>query len=375
MRVLCAILDNPIALPFLAEACGALSNQVSVGEGALFLEISTQRKFSEKEILRKLSALGVLFETELKFGLAGDPATALAFAATGLKRKKELPLHTMAFFLAPFAPSSITVDDALAFFANHGFVKFKDLVSSLNMPQCLREQILLALERWGSPSRQEWPRFVPLDPLRQEWLAGASSSLLGVERLLARLHGRGRCLTKLKLCFASGRSEELQVSAAQNSALLLLPQLEPHLKAEVSVVLEVAESIPGHDACGAEREIWRSLVSRLHEKMAGRYLALPLRGNSPNAKHEPEQGLLFPFALRPLSILRKPEPLALEERRILRQGKVQHILKIEGPATIHGEWWFEDHERSYYKAELSSGEEWWVYATSNKELFLHGVLL
>jgi protein ImuB len=49
-------------------------------------------------------------------------------------------------------------------------------------------------------------------------------------------------------------------------------------------------------------------------------------------------------------------------------------VALEGPERLGGEWWFRTAERSYYRATLEDGAEWWIYRTADSpHFYLHGV--
>lgn len=139
-------------------------------------------------------------------------------------------------------------------------------------------------------------------------------------------------------------------------------------------------------------------IAELLDTIAGKVGAEAVRRYVPQQHHWPERALRLASSLdeqpatdwptdrlRPLHLLRKPEPISVmvvlpdyPPLQFTHKGKTYKLVKTEGPERIEREWWLEDGlPRDYYKVEDERGARYWLfrsghYADGDPEWFLHG---
>ena len=93
-----------------------------------------------------------------------------------------------------------------------------------------------------------------------------------------------------------------------------------------------------------------------------------------------------PDKLRPLQLLRRPEPIEVTApipdyppMLFRHKGKIHQVVKADGPERIEQEWWLQQGQhRDYYRVEDEEGHRYWLfrlghYDDKTYQWFLHGV--
>lgn len=452
MRVACVLLAErrpQSELTAFAESCFRFSPQISIRpEQAVFIEVGASRRlYSEASLSARLASLASrLLKSPVRIAIADTAATALVaarypdFART--RDLKSLPLAALQDYANPFAWDQDLEKRVLRVTCILESLGIQDLGGFAILPRASlasrlgKESIGLMARVWGD-LEAPWPGFHPQpcvlerEETRDPEAHGLCADLEGcvfvlrglVERLSARLRGRGERLSVLEVRFGlAGRAREWRVEfvVPQGSAAGILPVLREKLAYELhrvplggpveSIEIEVLETAPG---AGTQRdffsrkeeesEAWDALVARLSSRLGKERVFVAL----PKDRYLPERAYVRTIGSapvvsatggaggkaarkhahdddwpdRPARVLKKPEPL-VKEGRVLKTLSGQQQWKAvswEGPEKLSGEWWkdaqFEGFHRDYYRVITEGGEQLWVFINKKAKapaFYLHG---
>jgi protein ImuB len=290
---------------------------------------------------------------------------------------------------------------------------------------------LQAVQRASGLGRESaWPVFRPEERIIETVSVDPDQGIMNLEpvlfllrpvldRVMARVRGRAEAVAAFELLVLqerhsgvrqAARNIEFTLHFPHSDAAILMPlvqerlnrefQLQP-LEAPVNCLrIETTATVPGpsrqkdfYSRKEEDGEAWGGLVGRLHERLGltRAFRAAPARtwlpenrvsgyplmhGASAALAAEPRPD----FARRPLVLLKQPKLLRRLQQWFLYEdpGSGQHARRkcvaLEGPERLGGEWWFRTAERSYYRATLEDGAEWWIYRTADSpHFYLHGV--
>ncbi len=78
---------------------------------------------------------------------------------------------------------------------------------------------------------------------------------------------------------------------------------------------------------------------------------------------------------RPVRLLQEPEDVRMSGQEIVVRGRRLAIVALVGPERLSGEWWEEqEFDRDYYRVHTEEGSRWWIYLDRAHESWhLHGL--
>ncbi|HEX5171781.1 MAG TPA: DNA polymerase Y family protein [Cyclobacteriaceae bacterium] len=180
-----------------------------------------------------------------------------------------------------------------------------------------------------------------------------------------------------------------------------LPTLEPAMGFEL-FILEAAKV---EDHSPLQEKMWEGSagledvrLSELIDRLTNRVGMQSIHRYLPDEHYWPERSFRLASSLqekstttwcihklRPLHLLRKPEPIFVTAPipdyppMLFRyNGKLHKIIKADGPERIEQEWWLQQGQhRDYYRVEDEDGHRYWLFRSGHYhdekfEWFIHG---
>ncbi|WP_429380271.1 Y-family DNA polymerase [Mucilaginibacter sp. UYCu711] len=253
-------------------------------------------------------------------------------------------------------------------------------------------------------------RLPSLEPIRD-----VSGIEIAIEHLLTalclRLRSEGKGLRKaiLKCHRIDGRRVQVGITTTKGSHSvshllglfrLQISKIEPALGIELFVL----EAPRVEDMATVQEQIWavdRGLaatsLAELLDRIAGKVGPEAIRRYLPAEHYWPERAvkvaaslteepaIAWPVQMRPISLLRIPEPIEVmalvpdnPPKTFVHKGKRHRIIKADGPERIGREWWQDSGEhRDYYAVEDSDGQRYWLFRSGHYDggdarWYLHG---
>lgn len=434
MRILCVFFSAPAPtteqIQAFAESAYRVSPDLALrGTEALFVDLRRlATKNSNEGSAARLQVLLNKFSLSAQIGQGNSPTTALWNSRNESARPEEHPLIDLIDVLDPFAENPEAKRETTLIASALGQLGLRSLEDFGRLPSDavsnrFSKAGLLCWQRLkdSEGAAAPWPyfkaaeRLIESDLFLDDELCGNLEALLfklrvPIERLCARLRGRGRRLSKLQVELSLDRHSrvkqatrhwELAFLVPQGSAsgllLLLRERLardldQTPLESEVKAfTLEVLESAP---ACSAqknffdrhdeERENLNSLINRMAEKLGTaqvfqtestqRYLPeLSWQKTPITLASEGAGAQALPYGPRPLRLFSPPRSLRRQKRQLRGGGCQWEISSVEGPEKINGEWWDKIESRRYFRVKTLDGSLLWIFSNERGEIFLHGI--
>lgn len=459
-----------------AEACLQLSPQIAIRQNeAVFIETAGLKKiFSTHGFLLRIQALLRRFQTQARIVICNNTRLGLAFArfgsphtglptlhgATVISKKLNantesfaqglLPIEAICDYYDPFfrhEPLEPRFNEFCLLARKLGITSLGQLKSLPTSEVNSRfgsfsAELLLSLhaktaEVWPYlriPDRllesQELPEmpFYSLDMTLQPLLFTVRSLL---DRLFARLRGRGQKASQLVLRISTERfstvkkpHRELLITLPlpQSSTHSLFPILHEKLQHELThsplesspqkLEIEILQTTQGSASqvdflCKKEEisETLSSLLVRLKIRLGEDSVFYPLSapdhlpekswtksftpsdrllpsGVSAGSSREPSDRSSndlstknLPQARRPTRLLPNPLELIFRDQQFLTPGSGNSwkVTKVDGPEKMNLQWWDQPIVRDYYNVLTQQGEALWIYFDQDqKRFFLHG---
>ncbi len=410
------------SLELLAEMAWQYSSQVAKNREVVFVEVEkSHHLFSAAEIIQGLHEKAQALDLPLKISVGKSPAEAWAFLNYKVSDKNKLPLQALAFYLDPFQQKEISrlTLEMLKTFQRLGFQSFKDLekLPRQGVSSRFGAEGLWALQRVTSDDQIPWPQWKPqevleefqtFDPDQRVQTTEALNFILRplLERLMHRLSWRHESMTRLSMSlhleefsvvkeilrdwdfpFSFPQTQILSVLSILKERLDFDLQRKPLESSVIFVEIRVLEKTPlpnrqkdFFSKKEEDLEMEASLISRLHQKIGEKsvFKASPCPSYRPESAWRPEAGeaIPLPIPLRPLILLKKPQPLQKLGACLILNHKRHLIKSWQGPERLSSEWWTTAFQRQYWIVHLKTGPTWWIFseASENKpDLFLHGI--
>lgn len=419
MRIVAVVLKKKTDPQPFAEICWRYTPEIALGEHWFFLNIEgCQNLYSEQTLLLRLQAHGKKRSQLIRWAVAEDPATALAFAFFRQRERFHLPLAALPFYFNPYKIEF--QDKVLRSLSRLGARTLSDV---MRMPRTslLRRfgpEILLALDRLSLTTDFPWPRLAA--PLKVEEVVAIDSSfrIQTVEPLiflltpildsaLQRLKARGQALLHFQIVLLQESSSVVEqaryeftfeLSAPHHRSKPLVPIIRDRIERGLlqnpvksalhEMRLEVLTTAPLRssqaDLMRAQeeqmQESLQSLVLRLRERLGPQkvFFAQILASHVPEKTWEKSSQVTSAQrtseAHRPLRLLRTPLLLGREGVLLSCAHRQWRVVDMQGPERIQTEWWAQEVQRDYYLVHTEEGEKLWIYVSLENGLhYLHGV--
>lgn len=424
MKVLCLYFKNTPDLKNIAELFYQLTPQIAVrGNEAIFLEMSKgQRLFSEESFLKRTLVILRKFKLAPRYALAEDAGTALAYCKFFTTKKNILPLAALQCYLEPFKMTS-DYDGPFLKMVPHlerlGIKSVKDFLtlSPSSLPSRFGPVGLLLFMRLRNPDTLMWPSFVPTEMVSEklefqdDWRMENMNSLIFslkslLDRAQIRLRAKGQQIKQFEVIFNQEKFStipdphykvmiDLSMTQISTKALLNLTkekiddaiQKKPLLGIIASLELHVLDHVPYRTAQKnlfepkkeENLENWYELLARLSLRLGQEHVfqAKPRESHLPEKTWErvvpgnPNPQIQWQAPTRPLRTLSSPERVDLQGDALHWAHETFEISEVSHREVVLSEWWNDFIERVYFRAKTKSGEDLWLFRSTDG-VFIHG---
>jgi len=429
LRIACLWFSSPLEadeLERFAEACLRFSPQIALrARQTIFIEIGKSRTlFSEETFIQRAQVLLRKFgfrERNITVGGAvrSRAIDALLAARYGTHLPEALPLDALSLVLDPFKESELpTTEKMITALQALGLRSLRDFMSlpPHELPSRFGAEgrlCRLHLER----GEFTWPTFVPREVIEEsreladdeqcgtlEPLLFYTKSLL--DRLFARLHGRGLRLTRLQARFELERFStvrkpvhewDFDLMLPQGSATGVLPilrerwdrdlQREPLEALVIRLRFTVLETAMGYEgqrnffhAREDQTEKMNSVASHLRESLGAEKVfraslvedRIPEKSWRKLEKNEKSAAidLTDQIPLRPTRLV-QPEAIQIAADEVTFRRRRWRIERRSEVERISAHWLDGLQVRNYVRLDLERGPSLWVFEDSNG-FFLQG---
>jgi len=429
LRIACLWFSSPLKngeLERFAETCLRFSPQIALrARQAIFIEIGKSRTlFSEEAFIRRVRVLLRRFGLSVSGAVRSRAIDALLAARYGSHLPEALPLEALALVLDPFgirekedelpATEKMTVAlQALGLRSLHDFMSLPphELPSRFGAEGRLCR---LHLER----GEFTWPTFIPQEVIEEsrdladDEACGTLEPLLFyaktlLDRLFARLHGRGLRLTRLQARFELERFSTVRKPVHEWDFDLMLPQgstsgvlpilrerwdrdlqHEPLEALVTRLHFTVMETVAGYDgqknffhAREDQTEKMNAVASHLRESLGADKVfraslvedRIPEKSWRKLEKNERPAALDLSdrIPLRPTRIL-QPETIEVSANQVTFRRRRWRIERRSEVERISAHWLDGLQVRHYVRLDLEHGPSLWVFEDANGT-FLQGV--
>lgn len=434
MKVMAVILaeQNEELLQRLAEASLRLSPQIATGDRCLFIEVGKSQKiYTEKTLLLRLQSLLQRFEVKgFRVGVGDDIPTARARA---FFQSTRLPIEALQIYATPFRLSN-SLEKPILNLKRLGidWVDEFSKIPAVALASRFGKEGIYARHYLDQVRDIAWPFFqakekiLESDTLNEGAIIRDFEPLLFllkkiVDRALARLFSQGKQAMQVRVRIHLDKYSTVQkptrewifeFAFPQGSVFGVLPilrerierdlQVEPLESPVESLEFEILNGVHSRgrqkdffNKKEEETEGFNAVVSRLTEKLgfARVFLAQSQESYWPDGSWRKTLDLSSfkesekpPLPPRPLRMLRKPQKIMRIEASstsiasgssggyfVLKDRKWR-VTALKDFERLSGAWWAEQNEREYFRAEVASGEELWIFLdTVTKDYYLHGI--
>ncbi|GAA4327638.1 DNA polymerase Y family protein [Mucilaginibacter gynuensis] len=371
-----------------------------------------------KEIVFKLRAAGF----DARAAIADTPSAAWAVVRYAQK-KPIISIGGQVAAIAALPPAALRLEpEVLDRLQKLGF---RNIGLLLELPgSVLRRRfgqgLLLRIDQALGRVEEYWEPLTPPVPYAErlpclEPIRTAAGIEIAIEKLLSalclRLQAEGMGLRKafLKCHRIDGRKVQVAISTTKGSHSishlmrlfrLQISKIEPALGIEL-FILEATRVEPIE---AMQEQLWAetkgladTALAELLDRIAGKVGPQAIQRFLPAERYWPERsvklaaslteepGIAWPYALRPIRLLRVPEPVEVmalvpdhPPKLFIHKGKRHTITKADGPERIGREWWQDSGEhRDYYMVEDSDGQRYWLFRSGHYDggdarWYLHG---
>lgn len=371
-----------------------------------------------KEIVLKLRAAGF----DARAAIADTIGTAWAVTRFGLKHPV-VPSGGQAAAISTLSPAALRLEDDV--FDRLQKLGFKHTGPLLDLPtSVLRRRfgqgLLLRIDQALGRAEEYREPLVPPVPYAErlpclEPVRTAQAIEIAIEKLLSalcsRLQAEGMGLRKafLKCHRIDGKKIQVGISTTKGSHSvshlfklfqLQIGKIDPALGIEL-FVLEAPSVEPMETV---QEQLWAEAkglgddaLAELLDRIAGRVGAQAIQRFLPVEHHWPERSIKlasslteqpetdWPRAMRPIRLLRNPEPIEVmalipdhPPKVFVHKGKRHIVAKADGPERIGRAWWQDCGEhRDYYVIEDNAGQRYWLFRSGHYDggdarWYLHG---
>jgi hypothetical protein len=428
LRVACIWFSTPTDLTNFAEACLRFSPQIAIrGQQAVFIEIGKSHTlFSEEAFLKRVQVLLKKFELRASGAVRSNVIDALLAARYATDLLVKIPLEGLHLVIDPFAVSrdaSKAVDRMIHSLEQLGLRTLEDFFNLPihELPSRFGAPGLLCRQHLERPNLT-WPKWSPREVIEEsvelsyddycstlEPLLFKAKILL--DRLFARLRGRGLRLTRLHSRFELEKFSTVKKPVHEWDFDLMLPQgstsgvvpilqerwdrdlqrtpLETSVLKIQFIVTETTTGYEGqknffHDRDDQEERM-NSVASHLAESL-GRdkvFRVSLIEDRIPekswkrkiDSKKETPVDLTDQIPLRPTRLLNAPQPIEVTREQVKFRNRFFTIERWSEAESISVHWLDRLQARRYFTIDIIEGPSLWVYqdkANDEAQYYLHG---
>lgn len=424
LSIFCLEIGESLEPQKLAEICLRWSPQLSLGQRAVFMEVSRCRRLhSEQSLRQRIMILSRRLRTSIRLGQG--PTLARARGQIYFLNQDYLswPLKALRVFADPLWLSARTekIEEAL------GLLGLKSVEDFMNLPAStlnsrfgsLALQLRMNIEQNRDPVWPQWrflEKIIESQEVDESFAVRSLEPLLFIlrpllERAFLRLKGRGEkvlqaqmILRTEKLSFIKENKRKIYFEFAypQGRAAAVFGLMQERLHRElqrnplesalVGIEVQFLKTIKSEAGQAdffhkkeQEEESLQELTLRLQDRLGtqgvfqvelipsyfpeGSWRRVPVKASLPQSQSTYEA-----LPRRPLKMFSEPQKVFLRGDSLFFRNKKWQIRFTANPERISTNWWKNERERLYKTLETAEGEQLWVFTRQGQQdLFLHGI--